>query len=87
MSSDVRVRISSDAPLERNSLDKIRLSGLVVDVLPGDKFIIKLENDALITGYISGKLRKNKIRILLGDPVDVEVSIYDLSKGRIIYRH
>jgi len=68
-------------------LDKIRLSGLVVDVLPGDKFIIKLENDALITGYISGKLRKNKIRILLGDPVDVEVSIYDLSKGRIIYRH
>lgn len=87
MSSDVRVRVSSDAPLERNSLDKIRLSGLVVDVLPGDKFIIKLENDALITGYISGKLRKNKIRILLGDPVDVEVSIYDLSKGRIIYRH
>ena len=68
-------------------MDKIRLSGLVVDVLPGDKFIIKLENGALITGYISGRLRKNKIRILLGDPVDVEVSIYDLSKGRIIYRH
>ncbi len=68
-------------------MDKLRLSGIITDVLPGDKFLIKLENDTIITGYISGRLRKNKIRLLLGDPVDVEVSLYDLTKGRIVYRH
>ena len=83
----VRVQVSPPASIERNSLDKIRLNGVIIDVLPGDKFLVKLENDTVITGYISGRLRKNKIRLLLGDPVDIEVSVYDFSNGRIVYRH
>ena len=67
--------------------DKIRLSGIVIDVLPSDKFKIKLANGVEILGYISGKIRMNKIRILPGDKVEVELSTYDLTKGRIIYRH
>ena len=59
----------------------------MIDVLPGDKFKIALQTGKIVDGYISGKIRKNKIRILLGDRVDIELSIYDLTKGRIIYRH
>lgn len=67
--------------------DKIRVSGIVLDVLPSDKFRILLENSAEIIGYISGKIRMNKIKIIPGDKVEVELSVYDLTKGRIIYRH
>ena len=67
--------------------DKIRLSGIVVDVLPADKFRIKLQNSTEIIGYISGKIRMNKIKIIPGDKVEVELSVYDLTKGRIVYRH
>lgn len=69
------------------SADKIRVSGIVLDVLPSDKFRILLENSAEIIGYISGKIRMNKIKIIPGDRVEVELSVYDLTKGRIIYRH
>ena len=66
--------------------DNIELEGLVVETLPNTTFKVKLENDHVITAHISGKMRKNYIRILTGDKVKVEMSPYDLSKGRITFR-
>jgi len=67
--------------------DMLKIEGEVVDVLPNATFRVKLkDNEHLILGYISGKMRKNEIRILLGDRVEVEVSPYDLSRGRIVRR-
>jgi translation initiation factor IF-1 len=62
------------------------MQGTVIEVLPNTVFRVKLENDHVITGHISGKMRKNYIRILNGDKVTVELSPYDLSKGRITFR-
>ena len=62
------------------------MTGKVEEVLPNAMFRIKLENDHTILGHISGKMRQNKIQILLGDTVEVEMSPYDLTKGRIVYR-
>ena len=67
--------------------DVITLTGVVIDRLPGAKFKIKLENDQVVTGYLSGKMRTNFIKIIEGDEVDVELSPYDLSKARIVYRN
>jgi translation initiation factor IF-1 len=64
----------------------IEVEGTVLETLPNTKFIIELVNGHKITGYISGKLRENNIRILMGDKVVVEMSPYDLSKGRIKWR-
>ena len=64
----------------------IEVEGLVVETLPNTTFKVKLENDHIITAHISGKMRKNYIRILTGDKVKVEMSPYDLSKGRITFR-
>ena len=66
--------------------DVIEFDGEVVDTLPNTTFRVKLENNHVITAHISGKMRKNYIRILTGDKVKVEMTPYDLSKGRIIYR-
>lgn len=66
--------------------DQISMMGKIEEVLPNAMFRIKLENDHVILGHISGKMRKNKIQILLGDTVKVEMSPYDLSRGRIAYR-
>ena len=66
--------------------DNIELEGLVVETLPNTTFKVKLENDHIITAHISGKMRKNYIRILTGDKVVVEMSPYDLTKGRITFR-
>ena len=66
--------------------DNIELEGLVVETLPNTTFKVKLENDNVITAHISGKMRKNYIRILTGDKVKVEMSPYDLTKGRITFR-
>ena len=66
--------------------DQIQLSGTVVDTLPNTMFRVKLENGHVIMAHISGKMRKNYIRILTGDKVKVELSPYDLSKGRITFR-
>ncbi|CAL5196749.1 unnamed protein product [Lathyrus oleraceus] len=60
--------------------------GLIIESLPNGMFRVLLDNEDLILGYISGKIRKNYVRILPGDRVRVEVSRYDSSKGRIIYR-
>tara|TARA_Y100000766_G_scaffold264530_1_gene257413 strand:+ start:56 stop:274 length:219 start_codon:yes stop_codon:yes gene_type:complete len=66
--------------------DKIEMQGTVIEVLPNTVFRVKLENDHVITAHISGRMRKNYIRILNGDSVTVEMSPYDLSKGRITFR-
>ena len=66
--------------------DQIQLSGTVVDTLPNTMFRVELENGHVIMAHISGKMRKNYIRILTGDKVKVELSPYDLYKGRITFR-
>ena len=66
--------------------DVIELEGTVVEKLPNAMFRVKLENDHEVLAHISGKLRMNFIRILPGDQVTLEMSPYDLSKGRIIWR-
>ena len=66
--------------------DIIEMEGEVLENLPNATFKVKLENDHVVLGYISGKLRMNYIRILPGDTVTVEISPYDLSKGRITFR-
>jgi translation initiation factor IF-1 len=67
--------------------DLFVLTGQVAEVLPNALFRIKLENEMTILGHLAGKLRVNNINVLLNDTVDIEVSPYDLSKGRIIRRH
>ncbi len=66
--------------------DVIELNGTVIDTLPNTMFRVKLENDHVVTAHISGKMRKHYIRILTGDKVMVEMTPYDLNKGRITYR-
>ena len=66
--------------------DVIEFEGTVIECLPNTVFRVQLPNEHIITAHISGKLRMNYIRILPGDKVTVEVSVYDLSKGRIIWR-
>ena len=66
--------------------DQISSSGIVQEVLPNAMFKIKLEQGHVILGHISGKMRQNKIQVLLGDKVRCELSPYDLSKGRIVFR-
>ena len=68
--------------------DTIQVKGVVQNVLPNAHFDVKLEDaDTNVLCHISGKIRKNNITILMGDRVDIEMSVYDLSKGRIVYRH
>ena len=67
--------------------EQIEMDGTVVDTLPNTTFRVELENGHLVTAHISGKMRKNYIRILTGDQVKVELTPYDLSKGRITFRN
>ena len=66
--------------------DVIEMEGKVLEVLPGDKFKVELANKHVIEANVSGKMRMNMIRILAGDKVVVEMSTYDLTRGRITYR-
>ena len=66
--------------------DVIETEGEVVEVLGNTNFKVKIMNNHIIVAYISGKLRSNKIRVLVGDKVKVEMSPYDLTKGRIVWR-
>jgi translation initiation factor IF-1 len=66
--------------------DLIELEGAISEVLPGNMFRVTLENQHVITCYTNGRLRQNKIKIIMGDRVRVEMSPYDMSKGRITYR-
>ena len=65
--------------------DKIQVEGTIIEALPGTQFRVKLDNDHEVLAYLSGRMRKYYIRILLGDRVRVEMSPYDLSRGRIVY--
>ncbi|HJL80707.1 MAG: translation initiation factor IF-1 [Gammaproteobacteria bacterium] len=66
--------------------EAIQMNGVVKETLPNTVFRVELENGHMITAHISGKMRKNYIRILTGDKVLVDISPYDLSKGRIVFR-
>lgn len=65
----------------------LELDGIVDEVLPDSKYRVTLENGAVVGAYASGRMRKNHIRILAGDRVTLELSVYDLTKGRINFRH
>jgi translation initiation factor IF-1 len=67
--------------------DLIEIEGEVVEVFPSGVFAVKTEQGATVQAHLSGKLRKFRIRVVLGDKVTVQVSPYDLTKGRIAYRH
>jgi len=67
--------------------EKITVEGTVVEALPATQFKVRLENGHEVLAYLSGKMRRYYIRILLGDQVKVEISPYDLNRGRIVYRH
>ena len=64
----------------------IKLTGIVVEALPNTQFRVELENGHVIVAHMSGKMRKNYIRLVPGDKVEVELTPYDLSKGRISFR-
>jgi len=64
----------------------LEVEGEIVDVLPNQMFKVQIENGHIVTAYTGGKMRQFKIRMILGDKVKLEISPYDLSKGRIIFR-
>lgn len=67
--------------------EQIEMEGTVIDALPNTMFRVQLENGHVVLAHISGKMRKNYIRILKGDKVTIEMTPYDLTKGRITFRH
>jgi translation initiation factor IF-1 len=69
------------------SNENVVMSGVVVEVLPNTTFRVKVDDEHTVLAYMSGRMRKAKIRIILGDTVDMELSPYDLTKARIVYRH
>ncbi len=66
--------------------DLIEFTGVVIELLPNATFRVKLDNDHVILAHTSGKMRKNRIRVLMGDKVTIEMTPYDLTKGRITFR-
>jgi translation initiation factor IF-1 len=64
----------------------LEVEGVVVEVLPSTTFKVKVKEDVFVMAHLSGKMRQNNIKVLLGDEVKLEMSVYDLSKGRIVYR-
>jgi translation initiation factor IF-1 len=73
--------------LAKETKDKIEMQGTVIECLPSTQFRVELENGHEILAYLSGKMRRYYIRVLLGDQVLVELSPYDLTRGRITYRY
>lgn len=67
--------------------EKIRVDGTVEEALKGNKFMVRLDNDHTVIGYLSGKMRRYFIRVLLGDRVTLELSPYDMDRGRIVFRY
>jgi translation initiation factor IF-1 len=68
--------------------DTIKVDGVVQELLPGTQFKVKLDDfDHTIIAHLSGKMRQNRINVLMGDKVEVEMSPYDMTKGRITFRH
>ena len=71
---------------DKGSKDFIEMRGTVEELFPGATFKVRLENDQVITGHLSGKMRRFRIRLLPGDEVKLQISPYDVTKGRIVYR-
>ena len=67
--------------------DLQKLQGVVTELLPNATFRVRLVNDREVLAHTAGKMRKHRIRVLVGDRVDVEISPYDLTKGRVVFRH
>ena len=80
-------RRTSDPPVRKPREDAIEVEGIVKIALPNTMFRVELEDGRVILAHIGGKMRKHFIRILPGDKVIVELSIYDLDRGRIVYRY
>ncbi len=80
------MRLPQPAPNEMPKEDHIEMNGIVAETLPNTTFRVKLENGHVVTAHISGRMRKNYIRILTGDKVTVQLTPYDLTKGRITFR-
>jgi translation initiation factor IF-1 len=83
---NARRPVNGASALKMAKEDAIQMEGKVVETLPNTTFRVELDNGHIVTAHISGKMRKHYIRILTGDRVTVELTPYDLSKGRIIYR-
>jgi translation initiation factor IF-1 len=81
-----RAALPPKTPHRMSKDDSIEMEGTVLETLPNTMFRVKLENGHVVTAHISGRMRKNYIRILTGDKVKVEMTPYDLTKGRITYR-
>lgn len=81
-----RKPLTNEAPSAAKDKGFMRLNGSVIEALPGGLFKVKLENDHMILAHLSGKMRLHRLKILPGDTVTMEVSPYDLTKGRIVYR-
>ncbi|WP_215825764.1 translation initiation factor IF-1 [Spiroplasma endosymbiont of 'Nebria riversi'] len=75
------------ATKEKENKNIIEAEGIVIECLPNTEFKVRLENNVVILAHVSGKIRMNFIRILPGDKVIIELSPYDLKRGRITYRH
>jgi translation initiation factor IF-1 len=73
--------------MAKTSQEKVEVEGTIVEALPNTQFRVELDNGHQVLAYISGRMRKYYIRILLGDRVRVELSPYDLTRGRIVYRY
>ncbi|MBI4433838.1 translation initiation factor IF-1 [Candidatus Uhrbacteria bacterium] len=78
---------SEEAPTESASKDFVTVDGVVRELLPSTTFRIELENGHEVLGYLAGRMRMHRIRILPGDRVRVELTPYDLRRGRIVYRY
>lgn len=72
--------------MPKASQQKVTVEGTIIEALPNTQFRVELDNEHVVLAYISGKMRRYYIRILLGDRVRVELSPYDLTRGRIVYR-
>lgn len=77
---------NNNTNISKNSKDFLEMQGEVIELLPATSFKVKLENGHEILAHLSGKMRLHRIRILPGDQVKLEISPYDLTKGRIIFR-
>ena len=85
-SKSVKLRINNQEKINLSKQDLLEFKGKVIDLLPNAMFRVQLENNHIVTAHTEGKLRKHRIRVLQGDNVTVEVTPYDLTKGRIIFR-
>jgi len=80
------LKLNSIIKFMSKKINLIPVKGEIIQNLSNDKFRVKLENGVYVIAHLAGKIRKNRIRVSVGDKVTVELSPYDLSKGRIIYR-